>query len=348
MLRRVDQQALDNLRRYNSDQILERLQVEKLRRVTLDFDGSVLSTKRRAEGCAVGFNKQKKGARSYYPLFCTVAQSGQIFDHLHRSGNVHDSNGAAEFVIRCVEEVRAALGERTIIEVRMDSAFFSDEMVTVLKMLEVEFTISVPFERFVDLKNMITERGRWWQLFGAEKKTSYFEKKWKPQCWEKKERFVFICTETKKQSKEPVQLDLFEPVESGMDFKVIVTNKKGGTASVVKYHEGRGYQEKIFGEVKSQLPMGYIPCRRRMANEMYMQCAVLTHNLGRELQMSVEPRRLSPGVKRTAMWMFEGLGRLRGKIIQRAARLTWPQGKKTLTFADNPALKADLQRFMEA
>jgi hypothetical protein len=51
----------------------------------------------------VGFNKQKKGARSYYPLFCTVAQSGQVLDHLHRSGNVHDSNGALEFVTRCVE-----------------------------------------------------------------------------------------------------------------------------------------------------------------------------------------------------------------------------------------------------
>jgi hypothetical protein len=37
----------------------------QLPRVTLDFDGSVQSTTRWAEGTAVGFNKKKKGARSY-------------------------------------------------------------------------------------------------------------------------------------------------------------------------------------------------------------------------------------------------------------------------------------------
>ena len=48
---------------------MERLTVERFSTVTLDFDGSVLSTGRHAEGTAVGFNKKKKGARSYYPLF---------------------------------------------------------------------------------------------------------------------------------------------------------------------------------------------------------------------------------------------------------------------------------------
>ena len=42
---------------------------ERLPRITLDFDGSVLSTQGHAEGTAVGFNPKKKGARSYYPLF---------------------------------------------------------------------------------------------------------------------------------------------------------------------------------------------------------------------------------------------------------------------------------------
>jgi hypothetical protein len=54
------------------DLVLERLEKEALRTVSLDFDGSVQSTKRHAEGTAVGFNKEKKGARSYYPLFCSA------------------------------------------------------------------------------------------------------------------------------------------------------------------------------------------------------------------------------------------------------------------------------------
>ena len=66
----------------------------------------------RAEGTAVGFNKKKKGARSYYPLFCTVAQTGQVLDLLHRPGNVHDSNGAEAFILQCVEMVRHRLSWR--------------------------------------------------------------------------------------------------------------------------------------------------------------------------------------------------------------------------------------------
>lgn len=52
----------------------------------------VLGTTRMAEGTAVGYNRKKKGQRSYYTLFCTVAQAGQVPDACHRPGNVYDFN----------------------------------------------------------------------------------------------------------------------------------------------------------------------------------------------------------------------------------------------------------------
>jgi hypothetical protein len=94
----------------------------------------------------VGFNRKKKGARSYYPLFCTIAQTGQVLDLLHRPGNVHDSHGAQDFILACVQAVRKAL-PGVVIEVRMDSAFFSDEIVMALEEQHIEFSVSVPFER---------------------------------------------------------------------------------------------------------------------------------------------------------------------------------------------------------
>ena len=90
----ADEQNVAKVRSESRHLVMERLVDEGFSRVTLDYDGSVLSTGRHAEGTAVGFNKKKKGARSYYPLFCTVAQTDQIFDIHHRPGNVHDSNGA--------------------------------------------------------------------------------------------------------------------------------------------------------------------------------------------------------------------------------------------------------------
>ncbi len=159
MLKDADAKSVERLRGLLRRLVVDRLRKLNLSRITLDFDGSVQSTRRRAEGTAVGFNKKKKGARSYYPLFCTVAQTSQVLDFLHRNGNVHDSRGARAFLAECIGMIREAM-PYAVIEVRADSAFFSDELVTLLRHHRVEFTLSVPFERFTELKGMIEGRKR--------------------------------------------------------------------------------------------------------------------------------------------------------------------------------------------
>jgi hypothetical protein len=61
------------LRRLLRELLFKWLKKLRLRHVTLDFDGSAFSSRRWPEGTAVGYNKKRKGERSYYPLFCTVA-----------------------------------------------------------------------------------------------------------------------------------------------------------------------------------------------------------------------------------------------------------------------------------
>lgn len=347
MLGDFDAKSVTELRSTNRSLVLERLEKAQLATVTADFDGSVQSTRRHAEGTAVGFNKQKKGARSYYPLFCTIAQTGQVFDVFHRSGNVHDSRGALEFVRHCVEAIRERLpGVR--VEARLDSAFFSDEMVTLLEELGVEYTISVPFERFPVLKKVISERCWWRRIPSSRGESGFFQWQWKPQSWRKKRRFVFIRNTVAVQNKEPIQLDLFLPVERDHEYKVIVTNKKVIAGQVARFHEGRGYQEKIYSELKSQAQMDYIPCRRLPANQIYLLCTMLSHNLGRELQMQAARPQRATTQKRTVRWIFEGLDTLRRNIIQRAGRLTRPQGKWTLTLPNIPALQSAILRLIPA
>jgi hypothetical protein len=347
MLSEFDPSSVAAQQTVSRDLVLERLQKQAFATVTLDFDGSVQSTKRHAEGTAVGFNKEKKGARSYYPLFCTIAQTGQVLDVLHRSGNVHDSHGAIEFVTACVQAVRERLGSPRL-EVRLDSAFFSDAMVRCLESLGVEYTISVPFERFVPLKERIEKRKVWWRVPGSEGKSHAFESRWKPQSWAKKARFIFIRNTVTVQNKAPIQLNLFEPVQQGYEFKVIVTNKTGTAGKVARFHEGRGYQEKLYGELKGQAQMGYVPARRLVANQVYLLCSVLAHNLCRELQMQVEEPVRGTTEKRTVRWLFEELDTLRRTLLTRAGRLTRPQGKLTLTLNANPTVQNALFRFLQA
>ena len=144
----MDDESVSRYLTMASHVVLTRLSTQSLPRVTLDFDGSVIGTNRYAEGTAVGFNRKKKGQRSYYPLFCTIAQTGQVLNLLHRPGNVHDSNGAEDFILGCVKQVRNTLPS-AIIEVRMDGAFFSETIISALESHQVEYTVSVPFERLL-------------------------------------------------------------------------------------------------------------------------------------------------------------------------------------------------------
>lgn len=118
--------------------------------------------------------------------------------------------------------------------------------------------MSVPFVRFVERKRKIDGRKRWEQLTSE---ISYFEEQWKPQVRERHFRFLFIRMLAKRQQKGPIQLDLLVPHEYGHDFKVIVTNKTLSPNNVVAFHEGRGSQEGIFGNIRRTARWATCRCR---------------------------------------------------------------------------------------
>jgi hypothetical protein len=342
-LSQMESDGVENVRQMSRSIVIEGLQREQLPRLTLDFDGSVQSTKGHAEGTAVGYNKRKKGARSYYPLFCTVAQTGQFFDFHHRPGNVHDSNGAVQFMLNCFTNANAAL-KHTIFESRVDSAFFNQDVFFGFECNHVKFTASVPFERFPQLKDIIEQRKRWHRI---DKQWSYFETEWKPKSWDSTFRFIFTRKKTKKQHKGPLQLHLFEPRDFNYDYKVIVTNKFESAKSVVLFHNGRGSQEAIFGDAKNDAALDLIPTKRLAGNQIFTLCTMMAHNLSRELQMLAAPSVSRSLPKRPAAWTFEKLDTLRHRIIQRAGRFTRPQGELTLTMSANQAVRKDLVHFLD-
>ncbi len=343
-LAKVDRDGLDKIRHLCRAMVIERIRALHLWRLTLDFDGSVSwTTSQHTEGTAVGYNRKKKGARSYYPLFCTLAQTGQVFDVWHRPGNVHDSNGAQAFIRACIEVLREAL-PWVRIEVRTDGAFFSDEIVSMLDALKVEFSVSVPFERFPELKAKIEERERWQKIDAT---WSCFETEWKPKCWGERYRFIFFRQRCPELYRGPIQLDLFIPREYGYAFKVVVTNKEIGAKKTLMFHHGRGSQEGCFAELKSHCQMDYIPVRRLYGNQLYLMAGVLAHNLIRELQMIAYPPERGTTQKRSPLWMFEQLATIRSRLLQRAGKLTEPQKKLTLTMSANPAVQEDLLHFLD-
>jgi len=345
-LAEFDERAVDNLRGLLRDTVGGRAIAASPRRLTLDFDGSVISTKARGiEGTAVGYNSKSKGSRSYYPLFAVMAQTGQVFDLLHRAGNCHDSRGALDFIVACERDLRSQ-GFAGVLEVRLDGAHYSDATCARLHEEGIEFSVSVPFERLPRLKGVIEARTLWHRI---DDEWSYFTWSWRPNA---KSRYSFPCViyrrRVAKPRKGPIQLDLFEPIERDHEYKVVMTNKRLSPAAVLRYHNGRGSQEATLGEGKSQLGLGYLPSRREAGNQVYMLCNLIAHALGRELQMRAAPPRSTNTATRACLWAIERLGTLRSRLIKRAARLIRPQGRPVLSFANCPDAERDIRNLIHA
>ena len=324
--------------------VTEGLRGARLGQVTLDFDGSVQSTCGHAEGTAVGFNK-KKGARSYYPLFCTVAEASQFLAMQHRSANVHDSNGACEFIGHCIDLVQDTASTARL-GARFDSAFFSRDIVETLRAQRVMFSMSVPFFRLLALKGFIENRQRWRRI---DDMSSYFEKQFKPNSWPWAMRFVFVRHKRPVQQSGPLQFDLLKPVSHKYEYQVIVTSSHAPADELIEFHQGRGGQEKLFGEAKQHAALDVVATKRLVANRMVTRAGMLAHNLGRELQMRTRsPEHPAPIRNRTARWRFQTLGTIANTIIHRAGRFVRPNGRLTLRLNANERVESNFRHLLDA
>ena len=77
-LRTVDDRSNQGIERTQQSIVIDALTREQLAIITIDFDGSVLGTCHHTDGAASGFNKKKKGQRSYWlfasPLYDTPSR----------------------------------------------------------------------------------------------------------------------------------------------------------------------------------------------------------------------------------------------------------------------------------
>lgn len=78
------------LRKYFLDLIV------KDKKLIFDLDSTVCTLYGNQEGAFREYNPERKGKKSYHPLFCFEANSGQSMFGLLRKGNVYTSSGSRE------------------------------------------------------------------------------------------------------------------------------------------------------------------------------------------------------------------------------------------------------------
>lgn len=182
-LKRFTHKSLQALVEINSQMVCKAIETEGLGRLTIDIDGSVITTGASVSWPFRGFNPHHRKDPSYYPILAYLAATGHILRVKNRPGNVHDSKGSVAFLRDLIDDLRNRLGRRGLpLEFRMDGTFFQRGIVDLLERRAAGFAIKVPFFKWLGLLPLIRERRRWHPL---REGMGFFEVSLPVPAWEK-------------------------------------------------------------------------------------------------------------------------------------------------------------------
>jgi hypothetical protein len=327
-LKQFTNDSLQALVSLNSEIVFEKLKELELATITLDFDGTVLSTGNKVQWAFRGYNPQNRHAKSYFPLLCHVAQTGHFLQVRNRPGNIHDSKcGALDVIKECVAQVREKMpGVR--IEIRMDAAFFQEEILHYLDRENIQFAVKVPMWKWLKLKETINARQRW---HSASEKLSWFKEIVDIEQWNHQVEMTFYREKISDTPPKHYQLDLFTPDDGTYEYSVICSNKKLTPSNLLDFYNGRCAMEHHIAEIKGEFAFDSIPTKHYQGNSAYQQICTLTYNLVRNFQIDTAlATERKPTVSRTNVLSFASLKTLRFEWINVAGRLLTLANGKTL------------------
>ncbi len=332
-LKRFTMQSMRALIEINSQIVAEAIEREGLGRLTIDVDGTVLTTGSSVAWSFRGFNPHKRKHHSYYPIIAHLAQTGHILRTKNRPGNVHDSTGAVSFIRELIDDLDVMLPRRLPLEFRMDGAFFQKEVFSLLERRRAFYAVKVPFMRWLGIIPIIRARKRWHRI---SRELSYFEAKLDIPCWNRSQRVVIYRKRVAHKSRKNYQLDLFDPADGHYEYSAITTNRDIRPAFLWQFMAGRGAQEKTIAELKGEWAFDTIPTNHYAANSAWQQISTLGHNLIRSFQIETMAGEKRFSIKRTYHRALHSLKTIRFKLIHQPARVVRPQGRGMLKFSVAP------------
>jgi hypothetical protein len=338
-LRAFDDRGVKALHRVKERLVGEIIDRSDLRRLTLDVDGSVVSTGLKVEGARRGFNPHRRKVPSYYPITAYEANTGQVLRVQNRAGNVHDGKASVEFLEALFAQLDETLERRHLLEMRMDGAFFRADVIDLLEVEGAEYAIKVPFYEWLGLKERVARRRRWRRV---DEGVECFEQRIRVKAWSRTLRVVIYRKRVRHRTAKNYQLDLFDPDDGYYEYSAIVTNKTISGRTLWFFLCGRGTHEKVYGELKGGFAFDCVPTQRYEANSAWQVTSILAFNLMRALQIGITERRRS-NRKRRAIRLFQSIHTLRYQFINRAGLLVQPNGRSTLDVGGNAIVRERFQ-----
>jgi hypothetical protein len=302
-LKKFNQQSLKSLQSAH-DKIRQKFfkQFGPLYSSIIDIDTTVLTTYGHQEGSNIGYNPTHRGKTSYCPILLSEGKRGFTLNFELRSGNVHSSTGVVPLLKETLDKLpQTVANSRT--RIRADAAFFDKDIVHFLDDYNLQYVIVGKL--YSTIKKILPGV----KYHPYQENWSAGEFRYQPHFWKKPHRFIAIRSIVKQTDPAPT---LFSVKEYA--YRVLVTNLDLSPEKVWKIYCYRANQELLIRELKTSYAIAKIPTGLFTANRVYLEIALLAHDLMMAFKYSCLPIEQQ-------IWKLETIRR---NIFQLSAELVHP------------------------
>ena len=319
--------------------------------LTVDLDSTICPVSGKAkEGASYGYT----GELCYHPLLATRADTGEVVAARLREGG--SQRGVAHFAQETIRCTRRA-GARGRVDVRADSGFWSYAMIEALDLLGVGWSITCPLLPHVRRRIGTIDEDGWADIDypegGRAQVAETLLEMTNPRKRKEKRRVRLVVRRTRLTGPQQQFWDnwryhafvtnSYAPAEetdrhhqpgAGEDSNKPAATHTGGNPQLSapeadRRHRRHAVCELAIRDLKDSGGLAHLPSGRFAANQAWLLCAALAHNLYRWIPLLAEtqpPGRLIRG-RTIRTRLFEVPGRLvnhRGKhILRLPARWPW-------------------------
>ena len=218
---------------------------------------------------------------------------------------------------------------------RADSAYCYQEVFRSLLKMGVLFTVTAN-DATTSWKTRMKEAGlSWgeWVYSEGEKKAALKKERelpkievsrffWQPSWSKETLLFPIVVKRTWKEAKPETQTDIFAPdtilADGEWEYYAVVTNLDLSTwtlQQVMEHHAKRGNAENFVKEEKYNFNLKNFPCQKLLANQAWVQLALVAHNMIRWIALMDAPDRPHFSKKIRAKYIFNA-----GKLVYHAGQ----------------------------
>lgn len=287
---------------------------------TLDFDSTVMVREGSQEGATKGYNPKRPGRPSHHPLLAFVSDVRMIANYWLRSGNTSASTNYLSFL----EDTLSRLQGKKVGLIRMDSGFFSGNILDYLEHRQLHYIIACRFNNRI--KYSLVNVKTWVEVADG---LEIAETMYQADQWQKPRRIVMIRQEIEKRpkaaGKQIKQLELFE---DEMDlgkyrYSCFVTDLGLPAKIIYDSYRGRADSENRIKELKYDFSIDEFVTHNFWATEACGNFILMAYNfmsLFRHALMNSDKKKFLKTIRYELISTPAYLGRKKDKHILYLAR----------------------------